>query len=138
MSNFLPTLPPAILERCLAFSEQLYAMKPGTVKLEMSPSHFVFTMNQNPAKDSGDSLRHPSSLPKRKKTPSDLRRNALRKAEFLTRKNSIPQTEPENPRNKDIPPPPTAAKKVESKEDSNKDLLSESSSMDTSPVDVHR
>ena len=94
----------------MAFSEQLYAMKPGTVKLEISPSHFVFTMNQNPVKDSGDSLLHPPPLPKRKKTPSDLRRNAFRKAEFLQRKNSIPQAKPKNPPNTDVPTPPTEDK----------------------------
>ena len=142
MTNFLPSLPPAILERCLAFSEQLFVMKPGTVKFEVSPSHFVFTMNQNPVKDSGDSLPHPPSLSKKKKTPSDLRRNALRKAEFLKRKNSGPEakaknplyttetTHPTIPRNEDFP------KKVEPKEDSGKETLSEATLMDTSPMDV--
>ena len=142
MTNFIPTLPPAILERCLAFSEQLFVMKPGTVKFEVSPSHFVFTMNQNPVKDSGDSLPHPPSLSKKKKTPSDLRRNVLRKAEFLKRKNSGPEakaknplyttetTHPTTPRNEDFP------KKVEPKEDSGKETLSEATLMDTSPMDV--
>ena len=149
MTYFLPTLPPTILERCLAFSEQIYVMKPGTVKFEVSPSHFVFTMNQNPAKDyqnpakdSGDSFPHPPPLYKKKKTPSDLRRNALRKAEFLKRKNSDPQAEAKNPLDTAVSNPPTTPKhedcpkKDEPKEDSDKDVLSESTLMDTSPVDV--
>ena len=147
MTNFLPTLPPAILERCLAFSEHLYAMKPGTVKFEVSPSHFVFTMNQNPVKNSGDSLPFPPPLPKRKKTPSDLRRNALRKAEFLKRKNSVPQAETKSPCDTVVPTPPSAnttprnqecAAKVDLKEDSHKETLSETTLMDASPMDVQQ
>ena len=120
-------------------------MKPGTVKLEISPSHFVFTMNQNPVKDSGISFPHPPPLPKRKKTPSDLRRNALRKAEFLKRKNSVPQAETKNSRDIPVPTLPTNittprnekfSDKVDLKEDSNKEILSESTLKKTSPMDV--
>ena len=137
MTNFLPTLPPAILERCLAFSEHLYAMKPGTVKFEVSPSHFVFTMNQNPVKNSGDSPPFPPPLPKRKKTPSDLRRNALRKAEFLKRKNSVPQAETKSscdtPSTNTSPRNEECTMKVDLKEDSDKETLSETTLMDVSP-----
>ena len=79
---------------------------PGTVKFEISPSHFVFTINQNPAKDSGNSFQHPPQFPKRKKTPSDLRRNALRKAEFLRRKNPTPQAKSDNSPDSKFPIPP--------------------------------
>jgi len=82
----LPTLPPALLEDCLAFSKQLYALKSGVAKLEVSPSHFVFSMNQFPGnKNHFPGNKESGSI--RKKSPSDLRRNALRKAEHLKRKN---------------------------------------------------
>ena len=62
-------------------------------------------------------------------------------------KNSIPQAKPKNPPNTDVPTPPTEDKitisktddysrKVESKEDSSEEVLSESNFMDTSPADV--
>ena len=87
MVQHLPTLPPALLERCLALSEQLYAMKSGAAKLEISPSHFVFSVNQYPGtKETGSTFSSSNTL-KRKKTPSDLRRNAARKAQFLIKKN---------------------------------------------------
>jgi len=80
----LPTLPPAFLESCLAFSKQLYTMKSGVAKLEVSPSHFVFSMNQIPGnKEAGPTFTDPI---KRKKTPSDLRRNAERIRKFLENK----------------------------------------------------
>jgi len=87
----LPTLPPPLLERCLALSEHLFAMKSGSGKLELSPSHFSFSVDHPPGnKEAG--YRYETSTPrlnpmKRKKTPSDLRRNAARKKKHLDEKN---------------------------------------------------
>jgi len=108
MMSHLPTLPPAFLESCLAFSKQLYTMKTGTAKLEVSPSHFLFSINQHPGtKDTGSTFDKPHQT-LRKKTPSDLRRNARRMAEFLERKNlAKPSTNssPENPEPSTLIPP---------------------------------
>jgi len=87
MMNHLPTLPPAFLERCLALSEQLFAMKSGAAKLEISPSHFVFSVSHFPGvKETGPTFRKTNDF-KRKKTPSDMRRNAARMAQHLKNKN---------------------------------------------------
>ena len=93
----LPTLPPPLLERCLALSEHLYAMKSGSGKLELSPSHFFFSVNHSPGtKETGNQNPNPLNPVKRKKSPSDLRRNAVRKKKFLENKNLVvsPQISP--------------------------------------------
>ena len=83
-------------------------MKTGTAKLEVSPSHFLFSINQHPGtKDTGSTFDKPHKT-QRKKTPSDLRRNARRMAEFLERKNlAKPSTNssPENPEPSTLIPP---------------------------------
>jgi len=91
----LPTLPLVFLERCLALSEHLFAMKSGSAKLELSPSHFIFTVNHPPdmSKEPGSRSSNFPKPTKRKKTPSDLRRNALRMKKFLEEKNQ-PTTMP--------------------------------------------
>ena len=87
-------------------------------------------------------LSTPSTFIQKKKTSSDLRRNALRKAEFLKRKNSGPEAKAKNPLDTAVSTPPTTPrnedfpKKVEPKEDSGKETLSEATLMDTSPMDV--
>jgi len=92
--NHLPTLPPAFLERCLALSEQLFAMKSGAAKLEISPSHFVFSVSHFPGvKETGPTFRKTNDF-KRKKTPSDMRRNAARLAEHLKNKNLAKSSNP--------------------------------------------
>ena len=83
----LPTLPPPLLERCLALSEHLCTMKSGSAKLEISPSHFLFSVDHPPGnKEAGNLSTTPPNPIKRKKTPSDLRRNAKRKKKFLEEK----------------------------------------------------
>jgi len=109
MTNNIPTLPPSFLERCLAFSEHLHAMKSGSAKLEASPSHFFFSVDHPPGiKESGPSRSQarffsPNGWKLKKKSPSDLRRNARRHEEFLERKRNScqPAASPSNP-----PPPP--------------------------------
>jgi len=98
MSFNIPTLPPSFLDRCLAISEHLQAMKSGSAKLEASPSHFFFSVDHPPGnKESGHSTSQPGppSLFRRwkikKKSPSDLRRNARRHEEFLERKRNLAQ-----------------------------------------------
>jgi len=111
----LPTLPPAFLERCLAFSEQLYTMKSGVAKLEISPSHFLFSIDQHPGnKETGPTFLKPQQS-KRKKTPSDLRRNARRMAEHLERKNiAKPSTTSslEKPESTTLIPPTSEEKSI--------------------------
>ena len=99
MVSTLPTLPPAFLEQCLALSKHLSAMKTCTAKIEVSPSHFVFSVNHFPGN------KEPGLM--RKKTPSDLRRSALRKAEHLKRKNFSQTTT--NPATSTVKPLPTSS-----------------------------
>jgi len=85
MVSNLPTLPPAFLESCLAFSKQLYAMKTGVAKLEASPSHFLFSVDHSPGnKETGNFTDRRWKI--KKKTPSDLRRDARRSEKFLEEK----------------------------------------------------
>lgn len=87
VANF-PTLPPVFLERCLALSEHLFAMKSGSAKLELSPSHFIVSVDHPPVtKESGYYNTNFEKPTKRKKSPSDLRRNALRLKKHLEQKN---------------------------------------------------
>jgi len=101
MTN-IPTLPPTFLERCLAFSERLFAMKSGSGKLEVSPSHFLFEVDHPPGKkesghpdsnsdlQTGSSSRYTSQkMKKKKKTPSDLRRDARRRDKHLENKRNL-------------------------------------------------
>jgi len=111
----LPTLPPAFLERCLALSEQLNTMKSGAAKLEVSPSHFLFSLNQHPGnKETGSTFPIKPHHIKRKKTPSDLRRNARRMAEHLKNKNIAKNSTTSSPEN----PEPSTLIHPTSKEDS--------------------
>ena len=98
MISHLPTLDPALLERCLALSEQL-AMKSGAAKLEISPSHFVFSVNQFPGNKETGATSSTSTKLKRKKTPSDMRRNTARQAKFLKEKNLAKSSSSKSPVN---------------------------------------
>lgn len=98
MNTNIPTLPPSFLDRCLALSEHLYAMKSGSAKLEASPSHFLFTVDHPPGnKESGPSHSRTGwyspygRWKMKKKTPSDLRRDARRHKKFLEKKRNFSQ-----------------------------------------------
>ena len=105
----IPTLPPFFLDRCLALSEHLYAMKSGSARLEASPSHFFFSVDHPPGnKESG---RSGSSSPygiwkTKKKSPSDFKRAARRREEYLERKRSScqPAASSSNPTQSTDPP----------------------------------
>jgi len=142
MISNLPTLPPALLEDCLAFSKQLYALKSGVAKLEVSPSHFLFSMNQFPGKKETGSTFSKSQHIRRKKTPSDLRRNALRKAEHLKKKN-LPKETVIPPATTEVPlidPNPGAGENssrsfIDMSSDTTEDSVNSSMESDTSVID---
>ena len=62
MTNFLPSLPPAILERCLAFSEQLYVIKPTVSTLSTTPKQEDCPKKDEPKEDSDKDILSESTL----------------------------------------------------------------------------
>ena len=108
MITNLPTLPPALLEGCLAFSKQLYAMKSGVAKLEISPSHFLFSLNQFPGNnETGPTFSNLDQI-QRKKTPSQRKRDQRRWEEHKERKSTPVAESPPKVKKPPIMEPPTA------------------------------
>jgi len=107
----IPTLPPFFLDSCLALSKHLYAMKSGSARLEVSPSHFLFSVDHPPGnKETGSSDLRTEIRKTKKKSPSDFRRSARRHEEFLERKRNSCQPAASSPSNPTQPTdPPSSA-----------------------------
>ena len=93
MSTFTPSFPPVILEKCLELARYIAEKKTGKAALEvkLGDSSFNFSIN--------DSLKTQTGFPNagfraKKKSPSDYRRDAIRREKFLEkmRKSSAPST----------------------------------------------
>ena len=107
MNTFTPNFPPALLEKCLDFSKYI-AEKTGkaTFEINLGNSRFFFSADnchQSPAGAAAAS-RGPGQTFKRK-SPSDRKRDALRKEKFLeSKRNSSPPGAPNQ--SSDLPNPP--------------------------------
>lgn len=87
-----PILPLVFLDNCLALSRQITDMKTCSAKLEVNlgPSRYSFSINPSPEQPAGlpsQKNQEKQIVIRRKKTPSDIRRNAKRLTHFLNRKN---------------------------------------------------
>ena len=111
MSNFTPNFPPVLLEKCLDLSKYI-AEKTGkaTFEINLGTSRFFFSVDNSYQGPAGAAKRGPGQTFKRK-SPSDRKRDALRKEKFLLNKrnssppsasdkpSNLPNTPVENPRN---------------------------------------
>ena len=96
-SNFV------FLDKCLDFAKHLTLMKTGTASIDVNLGNdrFYFSVDKPFDKPAGSprQFRHEGLRPK-KKSPSDLRRNARRLKEFLEKKNKESQhtsSDPQKP-----------------------------------------
>ena len=110
MNTFTPNFPPALLEKCLDFSRYI-AEKTGkaTFEINLGNSRFFFSADNCHQSPAGAASRGPGRAsnrgPFKRKSPSDRKRDALRKEKFLDRKrNSSPPGAPYE--SSDLPNPP--------------------------------
>lgn len=92
----ISSFPPVFLEKCLDITKELSLMKTGAAKLEVNLgfSKFSFSIDHSSDSQAGSSnLKKPWIQKKKKKSPSDLRRNALRLEKFLEDKKKLSQPE---------------------------------------------
>ena len=87
-SSFTPCFPPVILEKCLDFSKHLSQMKTGkaSLQIKLGNSSFIFSVENSSFAQTG---RPSQGKIMKKKSPSDRRRDALRKEKFLAKKRNF-------------------------------------------------
>jgi len=87
MNTFTPCFPPVILEKCLDLAKNLADKKTGnaTLEINLGASRFSFSMDHSSPIQTGSS-RQDILKKKRKKSPSDRRRDSLRRENHLERK----------------------------------------------------
>ena len=100
MDTFTPNFPPVLLEKCLDFSKYI-AEKTGkaTLEINLGNSRFFFSVENSHQDQAGAASRRPGQFSKHK-SPSDRKRDALRRERFLDKKrNSSPPGAPETSSN---------------------------------------
>ena len=82
---------PDLLLKCLAISEHLSQKKTGTAKLEVNlgSSKFFVSADHSSENQAGKSNLMEKKIRNKKKTPSDIRRNARRLEKFLEEKRKL-------------------------------------------------
>jgi len=90
MNTFTPCFPPVILEKCLDLAKFLADKKTGnaTLEINLGESRFSFSMDHPSPIQTGPS-RQDFMKKHRKKSPSDRRRDNLRRENHLERKRNL-------------------------------------------------
>ena len=83
-----PSFPPVLLDKCLDFAKHLTQLKTGraTIEVNLNQSRFYFSTDNSFYSPPGYAGRYQRRFPAKKKSPSDLRRDAQRREKFLEKK----------------------------------------------------
>ena len=83
-----PSFPPVLLDKCLDFAKHLTQLKTGraTIEVNLNQSRFYFSTDNSFYSPPGYAGRYKRRITAKKKSPSDLRRDAKRREKFLEKK----------------------------------------------------
>ena len=121
MSSFTPLFPPVILEKCLDLAKLITENKTGraNLKINLGNSSFDFSFENSTSKALTGTTGMARKL--KKKSPSDRRRDILRKQQFLEKKrNSCPDnSSPSTASSTNVPADPATQEHPRNAEASN-------------------
>ena len=131
-----PSFPPVLLDKCLDFAKHLTQLKTGraTIEVNLNQSRFYFSTDNSFYSPPGYAGRYQRRFPAKKKSPSDLRRDAQRREKFLEKiKESLPSAASPTY-------PPTTADQKNLSWISNTPMTNDDNSMkmDAEPIDISR